>query len=47
VAGIDAEIFSVDLSAITPTQSVIPAAIDRFWKVDIFVNNAAVFAKEV
>ncbi len=42
-ARVDAEIFSADLSAFTPTQSVIPAAIDRFGKVDILVNNAAVF----
>ncbi len=41
--GVEAEIFSADLSDVTSTQLIIPSAIDRFGKVDILINSAAIF----
>jgi NAD(P)-dependent dehydrogenase (short-subunit alcohol dehydrogenase family) len=44
--GVEAHIYSADLADAAATQSIIPAAIDRFGRVDILINSAAIFPKE-
>lgn len=41
--GVRAKIYSADLSDISATQSIIPQAQAVFGKVDVLVNNAAIF----
>jgi len=41
--GVEAEVFSADLADVTSTQLIIPAAVDRFGRVDILINSAAIF----
>ena len=44
--GVEADIYSADLSDLDSTQSVIPAAVARFARVDVLVNSAAIFPEE-
>ena len=44
--GIEAHIHSANLSRAEDTQGVIPAAVERFGRVDILVNSAAIFPEE-
>jgi glucose 1-dehydrogenase len=41
--GIETEIYSANLADAVATQTIIPAAVDRFDQVDILVNSAAIF----
>lgn len=41
--GVRAEIFSANLADLKATKSVLPAAQEMFGRVDVLVNNAAVF----
>ncbi len=41
--GVDAYLHAADLSEETATQSIIPAAQKEFRKLDILINNAAIF----
>jgi NAD(P)-dependent dehydrogenase (short-subunit alcohol dehydrogenase family) len=42
-SGVDAAVFGADLADAAATQAVIPAALAHFGRVDILVNNAAIF----
>jgi glucose 1-dehydrogenase len=44
--GVEAHIFSADLSDAVATQDIVPAASDRFGRVDILINSAAIFPEE-
>jgi glucose 1-dehydrogenase len=44
--GVDAHIHAADLSDEKATQSIIPAAQKKFRKLDILVNNAAIFPEK-
>ncbi len=44
--GVEAHIYSADLADAAETQRIVPAAIDRYGRVDILVNNAAIFPEE-
>jgi glucose 1-dehydrogenase len=42
-SGVEAAVFGADLADAAATQAVIPAALAHFGRVDILVNNAAIF----
>lgn len=44
--GVESDIYSADLGDLDSTQSVIPAAVVRFGRVDVLINSAAVFPEE-
>jgi glucose 1-dehydrogenase len=44
--GVEADIYSANLFNATETQSLIPAAVERFGQVDILINSAAIFPEE-
>ena len=44
--GVEAHIISADLSDTAATQGIVPAAVDRYGRVDILVNSAAIFPEE-
>lgn len=44
--GVQAHTFSANLADAALTQSIIPAAVDQFGRVDILVNSAAIFPEE-
>jgi len=44
--GVEAHIHSADLAEADETQAIIPAVIDRFGRVDILINSAAIFPEE-
>lgn len=44
--GVEAHIYSTDLADATATQGIIPAAIERYGRVDILINSAAIFPEE-
>jgi glucose 1-dehydrogenase len=44
--GVEAHIYSTNLADAELTQGVIPAAVERFGRVDILVNSAAIFPEE-
>ena len=44
--GVEAHIFSADLLDSDSAQTVIPAAVERFGRVDILINSAAIFPED-
>jgi len=44
--GVEADCYSANLADIEATQSIMPAAIERFGQVDILINSAAIFPEE-
>jgi len=44
--GVEAHIHRANLAEAEETQSVIPAAVERFGRVDILINSAAIFPEE-
>jgi len=44
--GVEAHIHSANLNDVSATQSIIPAVIDRFGRVDVLINSAAIFPEE-
>jgi NAD(P)-dependent dehydrogenase (short-subunit alcohol dehydrogenase family) len=44
--GVEAHIYSADLADAVATQGIIPAAVDRYGRVDILINSAAIFPEE-
>lgn len=44
--GVEAHTFSANLAEVEETEGVIPAAVERFGRVDILVNSAAIFPEE-
>lgn len=44
--GVEAEIYSANLLDAAETQQILPAAAERFGRVDILVNSAAIFPEE-
>ncbi len=44
--GVETAVFSADLADPSATQSILPAAQERFGRVDILINSAAIFPEE-
>ncbi len=44
--GVETAVYSADLADPTATQAILPAAQERFGRVDILINNAAIFPEE-
>jgi NAD(P)-dependent dehydrogenase (short-subunit alcohol dehydrogenase family) len=44
--GVEAFIYAADLADAAATQSVIPAAVNRYGQVDVLINSAAIFPEE-
>lgn len=44
--GVETAVYRADLADAEATQTIIPAALARFGRVDILVNNAAIFPEE-
>jgi glucose 1-dehydrogenase len=44
--GVEAAIYSANLADAQAVQGVVPAAIERFGRIDILVNSAAIFPEE-
>ena len=44
--GVEAHVYSANLADAEATQSILPAALDKFGRVDILVNSAAIFPEE-
>jgi glucose 1-dehydrogenase len=44
--GVEAQVYSANLAEPGETEGVIPAAVQRFGRVDILINSAAIFPEE-
>ena len=44
--GVEAHIHSADLADAAATQGLLPAAVDRYGRVDVLINSAAIFPEE-